>query len=200
MDFRRMHKINHVNDQPYIRMTRKLSLFLFFILGSTVGLTQPNIQKFSPRISYVAPDKAAWTLIKDELNADQSKGVIMFKHTAIKDSKGRSIEPGIIVNYERVKQKLDPKQYSVKALYDKKFKPNREYLGGYPLFSSDRHAAVYKGNYTRDDIKHSVVLGYLLFDSIGIEIIGDATEEVFPTVKAEMLQFIKTFRINEQGK
>jgi hypothetical protein len=191
------HQAHQSTEVKTVRMKLKQHFFLYMLLVSLPAISQTNFNKFSPKISFTPPDISAWTCIRDDIAPDKSKGVLVYKHTAIIDSKGRSIVPGLIVNYEIVRNKLDAKQYSVKALYDKKYKPNRKYIGGFPVFSSDKHSAVYMGDYTMDKIKHTVVLGYFCYESIGLEVVGDATEEVFHKVQTDMMEFIKSVRINE---
>ena len=70
-------------------------------------------------------------------------------------------------------------------------------LGGFPDFSSDKHSVVFKGNYVRENTEHKILLGYILYNKIGIEIICDATDETFSKVESDFNKIIKSLRIIE---
>ena len=125
------------------------------------------------------------------------KGAMIFKHKPINDSQNRPVEPIIVLVYEKVDEKIDVIEYSVSVLAEKPYKINRELLGGYPNSSSDKHSVVFKGNYEREGVKHRAILGYLLYNSIGIEIIGDATDEVFPKIESDIMIFLRSVKIND---
>jgi hypothetical protein len=178
-------------------ITKKHLLVLILLLISIHGFCQLNLGKFSSRIVMVAPDKLSWTKVRDDLSADNSKGVLMFKHQAFTDSKGRTIEPVIALTYQKTGLQMTTKEYSTMSLAGKQFKPTHELLGGYPEYSSDGHSLVYNVTYVRDDIKHSVIIGYICFKGIGVEIVGDATEEIFPKVKSDIMMFLKSVRVKD---
>lgn len=146
---------------------------------------------------YTAPDKTVWKTYRDEINPNKSKGVLIYQHVPITDSKGRTIEPVIAFIYERQNSIVDPVKYAEAALAKKQFNPKYTRQGGYPQYSSDKHSAVYAGEYTRDGIKHKVVLGYICCNSIGIEIVCDATDEVFKNVEADMTAFLRSVKVRD---
>jgi hypothetical protein len=119
------------------------------------------------------------------------KGVLMFKHKPIIDSKGRPVEPVIALVYEKTQEK-DVIAYSINALGQKPFKLKYELLGGYPDFSTSKYSVVFNVTYMREDIEHKIMLGYIVHNDIGIEIIGDSTEELYSQVENDIRKFLKS--------
>ncbi len=168
-----------------------LVIFLSTIY-SCIGYSQDQIKFFSDKIEYSLPDQTLWKIIKDEAPTNEKKVILMLKHLPFKDSSGNSIEPILAIVYEKVSQHLDVIEYSISILSEKPYNIQRNILGGYPQYSKDKHSIVFKGNYERDGVKHVVLLGYILNDNIGIEIIGDATANIFNLVEKDFIVFIKS--------
>jgi len=59
------------------------------------------------------------------------------------------------------------------------------------------HSVVFKGEYVRDSVKHTVFVGYIVYEQVGVEIITDATEEIFSKTKSEMAVFIKSVNVQK---
>ena len=178
-------------------MIKKLYISLLCLMVFLFVKGQYRINEFSSKIQFKCLDTTEWIIITDQSPRLNSKGVLMFKHIPIKDSIGRRVEPVIALVYEKVIDSLDVIEYSVGIIGTKPFKVKYELLGGFPDFSLDRFSVVYKGEYLRENIKHLVMLGYILNENIGIEIIGDSTEEIFPKVEYDIKNFIKSVKIKK---
>jgi len=177
-------------------MPKRKICFYFFIVMSNLVFAQTNIYKFSSKITFTKPSEV-WKLSQDDAATDGGKGMLVYKHTAIKDSKGRSIEPVIAIMYENIPDPTDVTAYSVGVLGKKPFTVNHKLLGGFPDYSSDHHSVVYSGDYTRGGVKHKVLLGYIAYKHVGIEVVCDATDEIFAKVKADMSAFIKSVSVKD---
>ena len=70
-------------------------------------------------------------------------------------------------------------------------------LGGFPDYSSDVNSIVYRATYLRAEVEHKTILGYILGKNIAIEIITDATTEVYPMVEEDFITFIKSVKVNK---
>jgi hypothetical protein len=178
-------------------MVRKIYLLVLFILIGLTGYCQYGINRFSAKIKFDNPDKINWNLVSDDMPADNAKGRLVFKHKPIKDSKNRPVEPLIAILYEKVTEDIDVIQYSAGILGEKPFKIDKKLLGGFPDFSSDKHSVVFRGNYIRENVGHKILLGYILCNKIGLEIICDATDETFSKVESDFNKIIKSLRIIE---
>ena len=165
------------------------------ILLCGMSYSQTSISAFGSKIVFVKPDSSVWHLIQDSRPSEGSKGVTMFKHAPIKDSLGRPVEPVIALVYENIPDTIDVIEYSVGVLGSKPYSIRRDLLGGYPEYSSDKHSVVFKGDYSRSGVKHKVMLGYIFFKHIGIELIGDATDGVYDKVESDIQKFIKSVAI-----
>jgi hypothetical protein len=175
-------------------MKKSLIITFYLTFFSINGFSQNQL---SSKIVFVKPDTTAWKLINDDFLKEKMRGALVFKHKPIIDSKGRQIEPIIALVYESVNEKIDVIEYSINVLANKPYKINRNLLGGFPDFSSDKHSVVFKGDYIREGVKHEVYLGYILFNKIGIEIIGDGTEDIFSKVEIDIKKFVKSVYIKD---
>jgi len=174
-----------------------ISVLITIFWSCPIILAQESMDAFGHKIVYSKPETSIWHMIQNSEPSTGNKGVLMFKREPILDSKKRPIEPIMAIIYERVPASIDVIEYSVSMLLTKPYQINRELLGGYPDHSSDMHAVVFKGEYVRDSVKHTVFLGYIVYEQIGIEIIADATEEVFGKTKSDMAAFLKSVNIKK---
>jgi len=167
--------------------------FIFF----TIANSQLTINFDGKKILYSSPDSSSWKLIKEVNPSVGLKGVRMFKHRIMVDSRGRFIEPIIGLLFEKVLDSIDVIEYSIGVLGIKPYTIEKELLGGYPDYSSDKHSVVFRGKYVNLGVHHDVLLCYIFQNNVGIEIIADATDEVFGRVESEMKAFIKSVNIKE---
>jgi hypothetical protein len=163
---------------------------------------QYKIQELIPHIIFEDLDSLNWSVVDDHLPVQGTKGVLAFKHSPILDSLGRPIEPIIAIVFEEIPDSIDIDviEYSVPRIGTKPWGFKNDLLGGYPEYSSDINSVFFKGEYTREGVDHVVRLGYIIDDLFGLEIIADATEEVFPYVESDIASFMKSVRLNENAR
>lgn len=178
---------------------RDQNVLVFTLLFSSLafGRTLPNPAGL--KVNYENPDPKVWKMNEemgptvDKDGKNKTRGYIMFKHTPIMDSNRRPIEPVFGIFYENnVKGPKDVTEYSVNFIGDKPYKPKTNLLGGYPNYSSDKNSVVFDGEYTREEVKHRIYLGYVFRGGTGVEVVADSTDGVFPQVQKEMLKFLKS--------
>lgn len=187
---------NKIDSKKYF-MNLRLIIFFSLILLSFRGISQVSNNQIISKIVFVKPNTVNWILANNDFSPEKMRGAIVFKHRPIADSKGRLIEPMIALVYENVNEKMDVIEYSINLLSNNPYEINRDLLGGFPDYSSDKHSVVFKGDYLRDGVKHKVYLGYILYNKIGIEIIGDGTDEIFQSIDADIKKFIKSVYIKD---
>lgn len=164
------------------------------VLFSLITL-QPALGAQKKRIYYNNPNPDVWHLVQQEAPNERSNGVLMFKHTPILDSQGRTIEPVIGIVYAYDVKADDVIVFSTIRLANRPWGFKHKVLGIYPKYSDDKHAVVYEGEYVRGGVKHRVLLGYVYAGNTGVEIVADATEDVFPLVQKEMGEFVKSVKL-----
>jgi len=169
-----------------------LSIIFTVLWLCPVAFAQESIDAFGHKIAYSMPDSSIWHIVQNSNPNNGNKGVLMFKREPILDSQKRSIEPIMAIVYESVPDSIEAIEYSAALIGNKPFRIKHELLGGYPDYSSDMHSAVFRGEYLRDSEKHIVLIGYILSEHVGVEIIADATDEVFSKTEADMAAFIKS--------
>ena len=169
--------------------------FTFLVVTINITVAQKSIEVSGKRINYQNPNSAEWLLVQEAKPKPGFKGVLMFKHKPILDDEKRPIEPVFAIVYEQIDEVKDAIEYSVSCLGNKPYKISHKLLGGFSEYSSDMHSVVFKGEYVNSGVKHKVLLGYIYHDSVGIEIIADATEGVYSKVEKEMMQFLKSVNL-----
>lgn len=171
---------------------------LLFFVSSGLALAQTSIDAFGSRIIFENPDENVWTLVKEAEPGEGKKGVRVFKRAKIMGDNGVSAEPVISLIFEKVPKSMNAAAYSMKGLEDieKSLKITWNLLGGYPDFSSDKHSVVYKARYTKSGIPHKAYICYILYNSTGVVIIADTSEDVLKQVNEEMIAFIKSVIIH----
>jgi hypothetical protein len=176
----------------------KTTFFAFiFMFSSIVASAQTSIDAFGTKIIFTKPDEKVWTLVKETDPGDGTKGVRIFKHSKITDKKGVSSEPVISMLFEQVPETTNAAAYATVAMkgiedMQKSLKITWDTLGGYPKYSSDKHSFVYKARYNKAGSPHRIYICYILYNSTGVIITADSSEDVFEQVNADMLAFIKS--------
>ena len=172
-------------------------LTIFLIISSSAVWGQTTIDAFGSKISFISPNEKVWKLTQKIEPSKSSKGLRMFKHEKIIGTVSLPVEPVIALIFEQVIEPIDTIEYSVNRLSNKPYKLKWDLLGGYPDYSSDKHSAVFKFEYTRSGILHKGYLCYILFKNVGLEIIADSTFDVFEKVAPDMRVFIKSVTIQK---
>lgn len=162
------------------------------ILIAGTAFSQTTIKVFGSTIVYQTPDTSEWTVVRRIPPGDGRKGVILFQHAPIKDDENRMIKPDIGLIYEQVPDSVGVIMYSMYGLGNTSPGFTYKIAGGYPDYSSDKHAAVFTGKYVHFGVRHSVVMGFIVHNGIGIEIIGDATTSTYQRVSADFFDFVKS--------
>jgi len=172
----------------------KTVFWAFILFLPVLCLAQNSIEVGHAQIVYSKPNDSLWVLDKFESPTKKSRATIMFKHIPILDSLNRPVQPAIGIHYEEVTEKMDCIEYALNFIGLYPFHKPMPVLG-YPKYSSNKNSLVYLGEYTRYEVNHKVIIAYILDKHVGIEIIMDATSELYPKVESDMLLFLKNIII-----
>jgi hypothetical protein len=177
-------------------MCRLHGLFIIPLVAAISLQQQSNREAFGSRIYFTPPAMPQWQTVQDSDPREGMKGIIIYKHIPILDQLSRRIEPVMALLYEQVPDSMDVIVYFLNKLGEKPYRVERDSLYAYPDRTSHPNSFSVRGHYSRSDITHTVYLAYFREGRLGVEIVADAAEEVFPIVEEEMRAFIKSVTID----
>jgi len=148
------------------------------------------------KVVYQRPDPAQWQLVHNGIEAKSKAYLLMFKHIPIKDAQGRDIEPVIAVICEVVPNSPDVTNYSSARRARTPFEV-KKVLTPQEGYFSYQTAVGYQGEYKRGTVLHKVVVGYLRYRDLGVQILCDSTDSVYNKVQADMLRLLRSIDFKE---
>jgi hypothetical protein len=149
--------------------------------------------------------KIAFTLPSDKWNlaeshdSEDSKAMYRYKREAIIDSKGNKIMPNIAFIFEKLEDNMDAVNYSIQVRMKlgpifKNIK-NMFVPGDDSKLLSYNNALGYFVEYSYPaDVTHTVVVVHAVNERIGIQVIMDSTNDVYPIIKDEFESTLKSLR------
>lgn len=170
--------------------------FLFLASNCCFGQKLAYLEEFGAKIYFEPPDSSVWVLDGNGITR-YGTYLLMFKHTPIKDSLGRDIQPVISLIIETAKDSTDLNTFVHEKMADSqwqfRFQDTLTYSGGY---FAQRNAIGYLIQYSRENVIHTVYFCCIRNGNIGVTIICDSTDQIFGKVRLDMLRFLKSVGIN----
>jgi hypothetical protein len=168
-------------------------LFLFYTICSAQELAY--IEAFGSKVYFEPPDTSKWGLEQNSMT-EYGNYLLMFKHIPIVDSLGREIQPVISFIAESVKDSSDVIMYSIykRTQTPVTVKKVLTYEDGH---FTHRNVVGYEAVYKKEDVGHKVLMIHMRQASIGLQVICDATDEVYAQVESDMRRFIKSIGIDQ---
>lgn len=155
------------------------------------------ITAFESNVYFDVPDTTRWEVVRDELDTIKQKRILMFKHSPIKDSKGRMVSPVIAMNIDSLPDSTDLVMYSVNKRFAVQYTVTKVLVPSPEQFSYE-NAFGYLGTYTSYKVKHSIIVAHMIYKNLGVEIICDATTELMPKVRKDCNAFVKSIHFIEE--
>lgn len=155
------------------------------------------IMAFDAKVYFEVPDTTQWMVARDELDTATHKRFLMFKHTPIKDKKGRMVMPVIAMIIDSIPDSSNLVMYSVYKRSVVPYQVTKVLTPSAALYSYD-NALGYLGTYTSNKVKHSIVVAHMIYNNLGVEIICDSTTEIMKNVDKDFRAFIKSIHFTEE--
>ena len=150
----------------------------------TRKITEANIEIDLPNDSWFLADK----------QTQNGTGVYFFKRNPVADSEGRQIIPNIAVIVEDVEEGTDAIAYSALKRLNVGFKVLKVHTHEDGLINF-QNAIAYKGSYVdQGKLDHTIYIVHGINGDKGLQIIFDATTDVFDKVEGEFLTTLKSIR------
>jgi hypothetical protein len=165
--------------------------FLFSFVSQFV-ISQP--QKLPGTQIAFQLSNAEWALA-DTMETESGMRVYAYKRTPILDKDSTSIIPNIAFLVEKVDTGADIIEYSMQKRSAMAFDVEKvfNYLDNDPIIHH-RYAVGYKGHYAQQGLEHTIYVVHLIDENWGMQIICDATTDVFPQCEPEFLKFLRSIK------
>ena len=166
-------------------------VIVFFMLTSFSSKAQEVIEE--AKLKFELPNKH-WSFI--ERQTHENTIVYTYKRDYVVDSEGRKIDPQISFLIEPVDSAMDVVNYSI-------YKRAKVPFEVVSMFSHEdgttkfMYGIGYQGKYEDRGLEHRIYLVHGIYNSMGITLIMDTTEEVADTVAPEFLKTLGTLDVSE---
>ena len=145
------------------------------------------------KLAFVLPSEA-WKLSEHGEHPEKGFSYYIYKRTPIEDKAGRRVIPNVGVIFERLPEEMDVITYSVIKRIATPFKVDSVFCWeSGPI--SIKNAVGYIGSYEDKGIEHTILVAHIVNDKIGIQVIMDATQSVYPKVEGEFKFMMKSMRL-----
>jgi hypothetical protein len=170
------------------------NIFFLFLsaFAAHSGIAQP--QKLpGTQVTFQLPN-AEWTLA-DTMETESGLRVFSYKRTPILDKDSTSIIPNIAFLVEQVDTGTDIVVYSMQKRIAMPFEVDKVYShDDSNAIIRHPYAIGYKGHYTQKGLEHTIYIVHLIDENWGVQIICDATSDVFPKCDSEFLKFLRSIK------
>ena len=164
----------------------KLFLVALIFSFSLTCLAEQNISAFGQIISFESPS-TEWK--KSEEQTDSTKGMLMFKHSTIKDSTGLSVQPVLSIVYE-----ITPLNVQNIDDYVKYARGKSQYKVESAL-KLENGTVVFFCSYSVAHVTHSLIIGHVYKSGLGVQVIADTTVSLLEQLNEEQKAFISSVKI-----
>jgi len=173
-------------------MKRLLASVFIFFQFVIVAEAQESFTSHGSTLLYTPPDSSNWFIVKNGIDERSQKYLLMFQRKPIEDAQGRRVHPVIAVICERIKEPLDVINYSIAARVQVPFDVKKvlSHQGGDFTYSN---VIGYEGEYEKE-VLHKVLIGHMLHEQVGVQIICDSSDGVYDQVEAEMRSFMRSVK------
>ncbi len=175
-----------------------MRLFLTFCLLCSFASAQELafVRAFGSKVYFEPPDTSRWDLEQNVMDTLHVKYVLKFKHRPILDTEGREVEPVVAIIAESVKDSSDVIVYSAWKRIQTPFEVKKVLAYDSTLFTH-RNVIGYEGQYEREGVVHMVLVVHMREHLVGVQVICDSSDEIFPQVEKDMRRFIRSIGIDQ---
>ena len=161
----------------------RILLALVGLLVSALAESAERLVAFGHEIEYAVPS-SAW--IESDRISSISKGMVMYKHTPLKDKEGRIVEPVLSIIYE-----LTPTTITSLDEYVSYARAKTPFTT-VSAKKLENGTVVFFCTYTKHDVSHSLEIGHLFSDGVGVQVMSDTTVSLLSRVSADQRNFVSS--------
>ena len=166
-------------------------ILLLFALQRKTSVESADI--FGVTLQYERPDKVTWHTFQRLHDDSLGVGTISFRSLPVVDRSGRPHEPVVAIIYEKLADSISVARYAEtkQASSRTKWVVLRSYG---PDDRGYQNATFYDGEYEAAGEQHAIIVGYLVYGTLGVQVIGDCPASVYAEVEADMRRCVQSIR------
>lgn len=173
---------------------RLIALHILLLFALQRKSTVESADVFGVTIQYERPDKVTWHTFQRLHDDSLGVGTISFRSLPVVDRKGRAYEPVVAIIYEKLPDSLSVLKYAETKQAGSRTRWTVLRTYG-PENRGYQNATFFDGEYESAGEEHAIIVGYMVSDSLGVQVIGDCPASVFSDVEDDMRRCVQSIRI-----
>lgn len=174
---------------------RVLMLHILLLLAFQRKPFLESVDGFGVTLTYERPDKVTWHTFQKRQDDSLGVGTVSFRSLPVVDDKGRAYQPVVAIIYERLADSM-----SVESFADSKQEGSRmkwTLLRSYPPGEGGyKNASFFDGEYEFGGELHTIIVGYMVYGRMGVQVIGDCPAHIFSQVEDDMRRCVHSIRFS----
>jgi len=175
-----------------------LFLHILLLLAFQRRPSLESIDAFHSTLIYERPDKVTWHTFQKRHDDSLGVGTVSFRSLPVIDESGRAYQPIVAIIYERLSDSVSVEAYAAGKQESSRTKWTvlRAYspsAGGYS------NAKFFDGEYEFGGELHTVIVGYMVYGRLGVQVIGDSPASIFPQVENDIRKCVQSIRFSGGG-
>jgi hypothetical protein len=154
-----------------------------------------SIDAFGVKLTYERPDKVTWHTLQKRHDDSLGVGMISFRSLPVVSKKGRTYQPVVAIIYEELPDSITVDEYAERkqATSHTKWTVLRSFE---PAEGEYQNSAFFDGEYEFGGEEHTIIVGYMIYRGLGVQVIGDSPSDVFPMVEGDMRKCVHSLRFS----
>jgi len=173
-----------------------IALYILLLFTLQRKSTVESADVFGVKLQFERPDKVTWHTFQRQHDDSLGVGTISFRSLPVVDRKGRAYEPIVAIIYEKLADSISVHTYAdtKQASSRTKWTVLRTYG---PEARGYQNAAFYDGEYEAAGEQHAIIVGYMVYGTLGVQVIGDCPASIFSEVEDDVRRCVQSIRFVE---
>jgi hypothetical protein len=157
-----------------------------------------SIDAFGVKLSFLRPDKVTWHTFQKRRDDSLGVGTISFRSLPVVDDKGRAFQPVVAIIYERLPDSINVEEYATAKRTAAR--TNWTVLRSTAPEPGEYDKATYfDGEYEFGGEMRTIIVGYLVYGRLGVQVIGDCPAHIFSQVEDDMRKCVHSISFSSGG-
>jgi len=173
-----------------------IALYILLLVTLQRKSSVESVDAFGVTLLFERPDKVTWHTFQRLHDDSLGVGTISFRSLPVVDRKGRAYEPVVAIIYEKLADSV-----SVLNFAETKQTSSRTKWTVLRTYGPDargyQNATFYDGEYEAAGEQHAIIVGYMVYGTLGVQVIGDCPESIFSEVEDDVRRCVQSVRFGE---
>ncbi len=155
-----------------------------------------SVDAFGVTLTYERPDKVTWHTYQRGQDDSLRVGTVSFRSLPVVDRSGRPSQPVVAIIYEMLTDSMSVEDFA-KTKQESARTKWTVLRSVAPEQGDYANAMFYDGEYEFGGSLHTIIVGYMVYGTLGVQVIGDSPASVFPQVEDDMRKCVHSLRLSE---